>query len=158
MRYFLLDEVALHNTEQDLWVIHSQCVYDVTRWYAHHKGASSAAVIRLAGQDVTRDFALPDEWAALKIGRITQKPRDLEIVNTLTQQSHVMRVCEEEPLSDILLRYIPINAHAHSYTWKYLGRVCDMAKSLSANGIAEEELFEFTPKIMLYYNDDLTIA
>jgi hypothetical protein len=55
--------------------------------------------------------------------------------------------------------------HAHSYTWKRLGRALNMQKTLDDNGI-EDESVEFdqvgipddtyTPAIHLSFNDDLT--
>lgn len=68
---------------------------------------------------------------------------------------------------DILTRYLLCNAHAASYTWKYGQNVLDMNKTLTENGIPdEEELLEdlllnvddFIPELLLYYNDDLTEA
>jgi hypothetical protein len=68
---------------------------------------------------------------------------------------------------EILHRYLKYNAHASSYTWKYEGEVLDMAKTLSENGIADDdsEFYnlrmredQFLQSVILYYNDDLTEA
>ena len=70
-------------------------------------------------------------------------------------------------MNEILDRYLELNLHAASYTWKRLGRVLDMDKNLEENGIPDEtdELLElgidteeYIPAIHLYFNDDLTIA
>jgi len=76
-------------------------------------------------------------------------------------------VCGEETLEQIRTRALEHNAHAHSYTWKYLGKPLDMNKTLPENGIPDEdeELTrlrmdpdEYIPTIHLYFNDDLTVA
>ncbi|KAH9128380.1 hypothetical protein AeMF1_001448 [Aphanomyces euteiches] len=106
------------------------------------------------------------------IGFITQRVRMIEVVNTLTHQKHSLQVCTEETIEEIQYRYIDLqfNAHAASYTWKYLDGdefvPLDMAKTLTENGIPDESLEfeklnmdadEFMPILHLYYNDDLTI-
>ena len=77
------------------------------------------------------------------------------------------RNASEESLNEVLDRYLEINAHAASYTWKRLGKVLDMSLNLEQNGIPDEreELVElgiqddeYIPAIHLYFNDDLTIA
>lgn len=105
------------------------------------------------------------------VGRLTHKVRWLELVNVLTQQRHALEVCEEETLADIRGRYLRFNAHAASYTWKYLDEdeflPLDMAKTLDGNGIPDDaplmqqlgmDEHAFKPIIHLYYNDDLTIC
>lgn len=66
---------------------------------------------------------------------------------------------------EILRRYLPHNAHAASYTWKYEGVNLDMDKTLEQNKIPDEdvEFYQlnldsdlYTPGILLYFNDDLT--
>nr|KAF6415441.1 cytochrome b5 domain containing 1 [Molossus molossus] len=70
-----------------------------------------------------------------------------------------------ESMWEILHRYLPYNAHAASYTWKYEGEKLNMEYTLEENGIRdEEEEFDYlnmdgtlhTPAILLYFNDDLT--
>ena len=100
------------------------------------------------------------------IGRLSRRERRVRVVNTLTQQEHVLRVCEEETVGDIRERYLEFNAHAHSYAWKRLGRPLDMSKTLEENGVpdAARELEkvgcneEYAPAIFLYFVDDLTVA
>ncbi|CEG47019.1 cytochrome b5 domain-containing protein 1-like [Plasmopara halstedii] len=104
------------------------------------------------------------------IGRLTKKTRWLEIVNMLTQQQHALEVCCEETISEIQKRYLYFNAHAGSYTWKYLegdGFVpLKMQCTLEENGIVDETpLFEqfdmdeqlYKPILHIYFNDDLTV-
>lgn len=101
------------------------------------------------------------------IGKLTTKTRFIRIVNTLTKNDDKIEVASEESLNEILDRYLEINAHAASYTWKRLGKVLDMAANLEQNGIPDErdELVElgihddeYIPAIHLYFNDDLTIS
>ncbi|EUB65110.1 Cytochrome b5 domain-containing protein 1 [Echinococcus granulosus] len=118
--------------------------------------------------DWRNDFVIP--WWQDKsylTGRLTKKARTIRVLNTLTGNNSTFEVCSEETMLDILARYLPCNAHAASYTWKYGQEVLDMNKTLTENGIPdEEELLEelllnvddFIPEILLYYNDDLTEA
>jgi len=78
-----------------------------------------------------------------------------------------VKVCTEESINEILQRYLPYNAHAGSYTWKYDGQNLDMTTTLSDNDIEDEdEKFydlriddrEFLCTLHVYYNDDLTEA
>lgn len=105
------------------------------------------------------------------VGELTSKTRKVRIVNTLNGHEVTLEVCAEETLNDIVReRYLEINAHAHSYTWRRLDpepRDLDMTKTLDGNNIADEtEEFEhlglnadfYIPAINLYYNDDLTEA
>jgi hypothetical protein len=91
----------------------------------------------------------------------------IRIVNTLTKHDNTIEVASEENINEILDRYLEINAHAASYTWKRLGKVLDMARSLEANGIIDDSeemkrlglpLEDYVPALHLYFNDDLTIA
>ncbi|OAF71819.1 Cytochrome b5 domain-containing protein 1 [Intoshia linei] len=99
------------------------------------------------------------------IGILTKKTRQIVIVNTLTSQKHIIEVCSEETMYDILQRYLVYNSHAKSYTWKYNLVDLDMNKTLEANGVKDEdEIFYklsidddlYIPSIHLYFNDDLT--
>jgi len=99
------------------------------------------------------------------VGLKSEKSRNVRMVNTLTSQENVLQVASEEPLSEIQeFRYAPINKHSGSYTWKYQSFTLDMSKTLSENGIAdEEELFdelqeEYIPSIYIYFDDDLTVS
>ena len=70
-------------------------------------------------------------------------------------------------MNEISFRYLCYNRHAGSYTWKFLGRVLDMEKTLEENGILDDEnelksldidVDEYIPTIHVYFNDDLTVA
>ena len=70
-------------------------------------------------------------------------------------------------MHEILIRYLKYNSHANSYTWKYDGIVLDMEKTLSENGIKDDDQDfytlrmrddQFLQSVILYYNDDLTEA
>ncbi|KDO29445.1 hypothetical protein SPRG_05983 [Saprolegnia parasitica CBS 223.65] len=106
------------------------------------------------------------------IGLMTENVRSIRVVNTLTHQSHSIQVCSEETLHEIQKRYIDLqyNAHAGSYTWKYLDGheflPLDMDKTLTQNGVVDEaadfeklhlDADEYQPIVHIYYNDDLTI-
>jgi hypothetical protein len=104
------------------------------------------------------------------VGRLTVKPRLVEIVNVLTQQRDSLEVCTEETIAEIQERYLQYNAHAASYTWKYLDEdefiPLQMDKTLEENGIVDEsevlekldlDELQHQPILHLYFNDDLTI-
>ena len=76
-------------------------------------------------------------------------------------------MASEETINEILDRYLEINSHAASYTWKRLGRLLAMDKNLAQNDIPDEtaelielgiDVDEYIPAIHLYFDDDLTIA
>jgi hypothetical protein len=101
------------------------------------------------------------------IGRLSTKTRKLRVINMLTKNDDILEVCSEEILNEILDRYIELNEHAASYTWKRLGRPLDMHKTLEQNDIPDEtsefvnlniDEDSYIPCVHLYYNDDLTVA
>ena len=53
----------------------------------------------------------------------------------LTKNDDILEVCSEETMNEILDRYIDLNEHSASYTWKRLGRPLDMEKTLEENDI-----------------------
>ncbi len=70
-------------------------------------------------------------------------------------------------MNEILQRYLKYNEHAASYTWKYDCKVLEMDKTLTENGIVDDDPDFFALRmredddshlqsIILYYNDDLT--
>jgi hypothetical protein len=108
---------------------------------------------------------------ALKIGRLSERTRSVQVVNILTQQETMLLVCSEEALEEIQDRYLEHNAHARSYTWKSLQEgefvPLDMKLTLTENGVPDEsDEFEqltidqdyYTPVLHVYFNDDLTVA
>lgn len=116
--------------------------------------------------DWANDFGKP-WWKndAYCIGTLSQKTRFIKIINALTLQNHIVEVCTEETMFEILKRYLKYNAHAESYTWKYDCKVLYMNKTLSDNGIVDDDpdFYElrmrddnYLQSVMLYYNDDLT--
>jgi len=118
--------------------------------------------------DWANDFGRPwwrdDSYC---IGILSKKTRNVKIINTLTSQEHILEVCSEETINEILTRYTVHNEHAASYTWKYNGENLDMNKTMEENQISDEdeEFYQlgmnddtFLQAIHLYFNDDLTEA
>lgn len=62
-----------------------------------------------------------------------------------------LKVCLEEIMIEILVRYFRYNVYVVSYIWKYDGRNLDMDKMLEDNGILDEdeEFYKFS------MNDDI---
>jgi len=101
------------------------------------------------------------------IGKRTFRTRKVTMVNLLTKQKNTLEVPVEETVEEIRQRYMIHNAHAGSYTWKRLGKVLNMEKTLEENGMKDEtEEFvrlgidpdDHIPVIHLYFDDDLTEA
>ncbi|EPY26721.1 cytochrome b5 domain containing 1 [Strigomonas culicis] len=150
------------------------CVDEKTgfRTYAQPYGRFPHVPTLFPDSNIDLDYDVP-WWAdpAYVIGELTSRTRQIRIVNTLNGDEVLLQVCAEETLNDIVReRYVYINSHALSYTWKRLDpepRELDMALTLDGNGIQDEtESFEalglnadyYIPAIHLYYNDDLTEA
>lgn len=101
------------------------------------------------------------------IGSQTYRERKVYIINLLTKQKHLLEVPIEETIEEIRERYLTLNFHAKSYTWKRLGKPLEMGKTLHDNGMKDEtEEFErlgidpddHIPTIHLYFDDDMTEA
>lgn len=78
-----------------------------------------------------------------------------------------LQVGSEETINEILDRYLELNSHAASYTWKRLGIELNMDRNLAQNDIPDEtddllelgiDVDDYIPAIHLYFDDDLTIA
>lgn len=76
-----------------------------------------------------------------------------------------LEVCSEETIYEIMMRYLPHNAHMHSYAWRYRGRGLCYDRTLEQNGVPDErDRFSevalpenvHIPAVFVYYNDDLT--
>lgn len=103
------------------------------------------------------------------IGKLSKKVRKLRIINMLTHQQDVIEVPCEETIEEIQERYLVVNEHASSYTWKTVAnKPLDMEGTLDDNQIFDEtERFEelgipedewYIPPILIYFDDDLTEA
>ena len=103
------------------------------------------------------------------VGKVTQKVRKLRIINMLTHQEDIIDVPCEETIEEIQERYLLVNEHAASYTWKSVtNKPLDMEGTLDENEIFDEtEKFEelgipenewYIPPILIYFDDDLTQA
>ncbi|KAM3842428.1 cytochrome b5 domain-containing protein 1 [Diretmus argenteus] len=115
--------------------------------------------------DWDNDFGRP--WwrdARYEVGLLSAKTRWIRIINTFTFQEQRLEVCSEETVDEILRRYLRYNSNAAGYTWKHEGVRLDPSRTLSENGVPDqdEEMDRcgldrdlFTPSILLYFNHDL---
>ncbi|WIA30013.1 hypothetical protein OEZ86_000110 [Tetradesmus obliquus] len=115
----------------------------------------------------------------LRVGLLSSKTRLVRVKNVLTEQEDTLEVPSEETVGQVRQRYLALNAHAASYTWKALGRTAggagsqfefrdlDLNKTLQENGVVDESgAFEsldmpsdyHVPVLHVYWNDDLTVA
>ena len=53
--YYTLEEVSLHNTEDDIWIIINGNVYDITDFIHEHPGGRDI-LLSFAGEDVSEFF------------------------------------------------------------------------------------------------------
>ncbi|KAL7901784.1 putative fumarate reductase/succinate dehydrogenase [Trichoderma sp. SZMC 28014] len=54
---YTLEEVAKHNTREDLWVVVKGVVLDLTNWVEEHPGGVNA-ILNFMGRDATEEFAM----------------------------------------------------------------------------------------------------
>lgn len=65
------------------------------------------------------------------IGSLTSKTRKIKLQNMLTKHEDTLEVAQEETINEILDRYLEINQHCASYTWKRLGKELNMDRNLA---------------------------
>jgi len=73
-RYFTMEEIELHNTPGDCWLIAHGKVYDVTAFLSRHP-AGEFAILRHGGTDSTTDFDFHSGkaqrmWAPYLLGHV----------------------------------------------------------------------------------------
>ncbi|KAM0248028.1 hypothetical protein ACHAQJ_009609 [Trichoderma viride] len=54
---YTMEEVAKHNTKEDLWVVVKGVVLDLTNWVEEHPGGVNA-ILNFMGRDATEEFAM----------------------------------------------------------------------------------------------------
>ncbi|KAK0730354.1 flavocytochrome c [Lasiosphaeris hirsuta] len=82
---FTLEEVAKHNTKEDLWVVVKGVVLDLTNWLDEHPGGPQA-LLNFMGRDATEEFemlhddeVIPKYAPQQVIGRVKGQKVTLEI-------------------------------------------------------------------------------
>ncbi|CAI7590701.1 unnamed protein product [Penicillium glandicola] len=82
---YSMEEVAKHNTKEDLWVAVKGVVLDLTNWVDEHPGGANA-LYNFMGRDATEEFAMlhddeviPKYAAGTVIGRIKGETPSLEL-------------------------------------------------------------------------------
>eukprot|EP01128_Nolandella_sp_AFSM9_P011855 TRINITY_DN8768_c0_g1_i1.p1 TRINITY_DN8768_c0_g1~~TRINITY_DN8768_c0_g1_i1.p1 ORF type:complete len:121 (-),score=43.46 TRINITY_DN8768_c0_g1_i1:88-450(-) len=55
VKEFTLEDVAKHNTDEDIWVVYEDKVLDLTAFLADHPGGEDV-LTEAAGQDITQSF------------------------------------------------------------------------------------------------------
>ncbi|KAL3823071.1 hypothetical protein ACHAXA_011123 [Cyclostephanos tholiformis] len=88
-RSYTLDQVAMHNTAGDAWIVYRGQVLDVSGWISHHPGGEQT-ILRFAGMDATDELrAFHDDWVLERrvpnfvIGNVVDAPSEeaSELVN-----------------------------------------------------------------------------
>lgn len=82
---FTMEEVAKHNTKEDLWVVVKGVVMDLTNWLDEHPGGPQA-ILNFMGRDATEEFemlhddeVIPKYAPEQVIGRVKGQTPTLEI-------------------------------------------------------------------------------
>lgn len=82
---FTMEEVAKHNTKEDLWVVVKGVVMDLSNWLEEHPGGPQA-IMNFMGRDATEEFemlhddeVIPKYAPAQVIGRVKGVKPSLEI-------------------------------------------------------------------------------
>lgn len=82
---YTLEEVAKHNTKEDLWVVVKGVVLDLTNWLEDHPGGVQA-ILNFMGRDATEEFemlhddeVIPKYAPSQVIGRVKGQKVTLEI-------------------------------------------------------------------------------
>ncbi len=105
----------------------------------------------------------------LLIGRLTEHPRYIRLIHNFSpNHPYILEIAEEETIGQIAKKFLKYNSHIFSYIWRYNGQILDFNKTLTENGLPNEELLhdkygwrsdnENCPTILLQFSDDLTIA
>lgn len=55
MNSYSIEEISIHNTENDIWIVINEIVYDVTDFLDQHPGGKSM-LLNVAGTDATDYF------------------------------------------------------------------------------------------------------
>ena len=55
MNSYSIEEISIHNTENDIWIVINGIVYDVTDFLDQHPGGKSM-LLNVAGTDATDHF------------------------------------------------------------------------------------------------------
>ena len=174
--YFSPNEILKHCSWKDCWVSYLGKVYDLTRICEKYgTKVETKRIIESAGKDVSTWTKEEDNnevnrmWMNKKeylIGCVTKRTMQIRLLNTLTKHEHMLEVCCEDTVKEVMRKYSVWNNHGGSYVWKHLGKKLDLNLTLEQNGVKDEQReFQvldmkdelYTPCIMLYFSDDLTI-
>lgn len=189
--FYTFNELAQHNDSTDAWICIFTYIYDITSLIKTTKGTIVYQLLsNYAGQDISlwfdeqsleprkcidpythESFEIPF-WKTkdLLIGRLTKNSRYIRLKHNFSpEQSYLLEVAEEETIGQIAKKFLKYNSHIFSYIRQYNGKKLDFNKTLTENGIPNEELFhdqygwrsdndDNCPTILLYFSDDLTIA
>jgi len=93
-RVYTREEVAAHNTKEDIWIIIENKVYDITTWVDRHPGGYRVLLTQ-AGEDVTNPFTVfhPKQvFGRLKpfiVGELP--PEQIKVADEFSQELYTLR-------------------------------------------------------------------
>jgi hypothetical protein len=185
--FYTRNEFAQHNDVTDAWTCLFAAIYDITTLIEKVQGTPiHQQLISYAGEDLSSLFDETTHQPRQRIdsrtgqsvsvianvemiGHLNMCPRYVQLLHSFApQQIYCLPVDERETVGQIALKFLQHNAHCFSYRWRYDGRVLDFDRTLSENGLINEEhdheRFAWRadgdncPRIVLEFADDLTVA
>lgn len=189
--FYSFNELAQHNDSTDGWICIFGYIYDITSFIKNIHGTSAYQLLSdHAGEDIsswfdkqTNEFILLNKNLSIietltvpfwktndyLIGRLIEHCRCIRLLHDFSpRHPYLLEVDEEETVGQIARKFLKYNSHIFSYIWRHNDHILDFNKTLTENGIPNEEYLhdkygwrsdnENCPTILLYFSDDLTIA
>ncbi|KAF9266278.1 cytochrome b5 [Marasmius fiardii PR-910] len=117
------EELKDHNTKDNLWLLISGKVYDVTKWLDEHPGGDEVIIAEAGARDATEafeDVGHSDEARALLPGMLVGNFEETDKIKVKTASgasSQAMSNVVEEGAN--MMYFIPLAALGAYFAWRY---------------------------------------